>query len=106
MGYTLTTIGLGDNTVELRHPIIASSTLVLLILIGASAARALICAMQRVAAFFEQRLEEGLRSRLSRSSSRDRFLKALDPIVTTTDRGGTELLTAGGGLGDQGATSW
>jgi len=54
--YTLTTIGLGDVTVEPRHPLVASMVLLLLLLIGASSCRALVCSVQRAAAFLEEYL--------------------------------------------------
>merc|ERR1712039_9515 len=52
--YTLTTIGLGDKTMDLTHPFFAMAILVLLLLLGTAAAQALMHGMQRAASVIER----------------------------------------------------
>merc|ERR1712129_151237 len=85
--YTLTTIGLGDTTVNPLHPVIASVIVVMLFFIGVSAARALVCSVHNATAVLEQSIS-GV-SHLH-GTGRSVFTDALDPL-TTSRAGAREL---------------
>jgi len=54
--YTLTTIGLGDKTMDLTHPTFAVCIIVMVLLLGTAAAQALMNGMQRAAEVVEKRV--------------------------------------------------
>lgn len=101
--YTMTTIGLGDVTVAPRHPLLAAGVLLLLLFIGASAGRAIVCSVQRGAAFLEQFLSSAPGIHGSEISV---FTEALDRLTNSSasavelDQAGAENLVSGQGRPD------
>lgn len=93
--YTLTTIGLGDRTMDLSHPALAVLILVVLVLLGTTAARVLMHSAQRATLYLARTMADGVVSTLSGTDALKHHPRAalgevLDRMAER--RGGVETL--------------